>query len=116
MFFSPTAVLRGSHGLNSIEACWFQFGCRLEKGFREGSASQKCKKPQENKAKLLFFTIFHIKRNGFFTVLRFLHFRTRILSKSATFLLILMKNVMVFLTFLRFLHFRTRILSKSATF
>jgi len=49
------------------------------------SRVQKCKKRQENKAKLLYFTIFHIKHNGILTFLRFLHFRTRILSKSATF-------------------------------
>ena len=46
---------------------------------------QKCKKRQENKTKLLYFTIFTIKHNGFFTFLRFLRFRIRILSKSATF-------------------------------
>ena len=55
----------------------------LPKRVRE---AQKSKKHKENKAKLLFFTIFHIKHNGFFTFLCFLHFRTRILTKNATFL------------------------------
>ena len=45
-----------------------------------------CKKTFVFKIKLLFFTIFHIKHNGFFTFLCFLHFRTRILTKNATFL------------------------------
>ena len=44
------------------------------------------KKPQVFKAKLLYFTIFHIKHNGFFTFLRFFEYFTRILSKSGTFL------------------------------
>ena len=39
--FPNSCADRGSHGLNSIQACWFPLGCRLEKGFREGSACQK---------------------------------------------------------------------------
>ena len=63
----------------------------------------------------LFFIDFSEKRNGFLMFLRFLHFRTRILTKNATFLSILVKNVMVFLMFLSFLYFRTRILITSYT-
>ena len=49
------------------------------------SRVQKLKKAFVFKAKLLFFTIFHIKTNGFLSFLRFLRFRTRIINKSATF-------------------------------
>ena len=45
---------------------------------------QKCKKRKENKAKLLYFTIFTIKTNAFLTFLRFFHFGTRIFTKNAT--------------------------------
>ena len=51
-------------------------------------------------SKIDIFTIFTRKTNGFFkTFLRFLHFGTRILSKSASFLTILVKKRNVFLMF-----------------
>ena len=56
---------------------------------------QKCEKPSKIFVFCLFFPPY--KAHVFFlTVLRFLHFRTGILSKSATSLLILMKSVVLF--------------------
>ena len=40
-FFPNSCADRGSHGLNSMQACYCPLGCRSEKGFREGSACQK---------------------------------------------------------------------------
>ena len=55
IYFPNSCADRGSHKQNSIEACWFPMARRLEKGFREGSAAQKCMFAQGFLVKVFLF-------------------------------------------------------------
>lgn len=92
--FPNSRADRGSNRSNSIEACWFPSGCRLEKGFREVKNKTNARTIKQNRSFLMFSCKTYI------LCVFLLKTTTRIYIKSGTFASIFMNNAMFFFCFL----------------